>query len=117
MTIVTSRGDVGFSMCWYQCPRIGVCHDLHSYTVFHFAWGMLKTRVSTTRILLDRRLGSITIWGNFWGNNNVDFWGDLFAKFKEPYSKGFLSGLTQISPTALLIAHILISDFRYDYCG
>ena len=29
----------------------------------------------------------------------------------------FLAGLTRINPTALLIAQILGSDFRYDYCG
>ena len=25
-------------------------------------------------------------------------------------------GITRINPTALLIAQVLISDFRYDYC-
>ena len=41
--------------------------DTTSYTIFNFAWGMLKSRVSSyisTRILLDRGIGSILIWGN-----------------------------------------------------
>ena len=33
------------------------------------------------------------------------------------HNRVFLSGLTRINPTALLIAHVLLGDFRYDYCG
>ena len=35
----------------------------------------------------------------------------------EQRSKVFLSNFSRNNPTALLIAHILISNFRYDYCG
>ena len=54
MTVVTSRGGVGFTM---SCAgslagismsenRTRVCVDTNSYAIFYFAWGMLKTRVS-----------------------------------------------------------------------
>ena len=32
-------------------------------------------------------------------------------------NRSFLSGLTRTNLTALLVAHTLISDFRYDHCG
>ena len=58
-------------MCWMACYqyRTRVCVDTYSYTIniFDFSWGMLKTGVCiyiSTRILLDRRFGSILIWGN-----------------------------------------------------
>ena len=53
-----------------------VCADTNSYSTFNFAWGMLKTRVSTTSTLLDRRFGSMP----FWGNNIGLFWGCFRAE-------------------------------------
>ena len=59
MTVITSRRDVGLTMCSYQCPIIELGSALILivtwYTIFHPACGMLKTRVPNTRILLDRR--------------------------------------------------------------
>ena len=44
-----------------------VCVDTYGYTIFNFARGMLKTGVSILPpkfCLIDRRFGSILIWGN-----------------------------------------------------
>ena len=66
MTVVTSRRDVGFTIVLVSMSdnRTRVCVDTNKYAIFHFAWGMLKTRVSTTKSFLGRRCGSILIWEN-----------------------------------------------------
>ena len=71
MTVITSKRVVGLTMCSYKCPRIELGSALILIVIpgiiFHFAWGIFKTRESTIRNLLDRGCESTLIQGNNFG--------------------------------------------------
>ena len=113
MTVTSRRGvcRIQYVLVSTSENQTRVCVDTNSYTIFTF-W------LRHVESMYPHNFAWLKIWRYANSGEQHCLVLRLFlAWFIEQQSKVFLSGFTRINPTAPLIAHIPISNSRYNYCG